>query len=209
VDVDVDEGDEEVVLVERTPAERMASVMEKVAPPAPPPARSACPAIGRKLQCETFEGDTSVICEVESVVEEEGVFVVRMPGLGDRRWPFSVDRLVGNRLTFVAEDYPAIGTNTHFDSRFRIHLKNVELTRREQDLLAKSRFVPPRKARAGYTWVKVVSGPISMAGFSHEGKPVKGEHPMSKDEKAAYLEVLISTAKPLLHEKIVMDCGVG
>jgi hypothetical protein len=48
-----------------------------------------------------------------------------------------------------------------------------------------------------------------MAGFSHEGKPVKGEHPMSKDEKAAYLEVLISTAKPLLHEKIVMDCGVG
>jgi hypothetical protein len=211
VDLDEDEGDEgeEVVLAERTPAERVASIVEKVAPPAPPPVRTACPVVGAKLQCETFEGDTSVICEVESVVEEEGVFVVRMPGLGDRRWPFSVERLHGNRLEYAPQDYPAIGTNPSFDSRFRKHLKNVELTRREQDLLSKSQFTPPRKARAGYTWVKVVSGPISMAGFSYDNKPVKGEHPMSKDEKSSYLEVLVSTAKPLFPEKVLMDCGVG
>lgn len=207
-EVEVEDVEEDVVPVERSAAERMASVVEKTSVPAPAPARPPCPPVGTKLHCETFEGDTSVVCEVESVVEGEGVFVVRMPGLGDRRWPFSVERLVGNRLVYVPEDYPAIGTNTHFDSRFRKHLKNVELTKREQELLSKSRFTPPRKARPGYTWVKVLSGPVSMAGFDYNGKVVKGEHPLSKDEKAAYLEVLISTAKPLFPEKVLMDCGV-
>ncbi len=206
---DEGEGVGEEVQVERSASERMASIMKKTSAPPAPAQRPSCPAIGTKLFCETFEGDTSVVCEVESVVEEEGVFVVRMRGLGDRRWPFSVERLSGNKLVYVAEDYPAIGTNTHFDGRFREHLKDVALTQREKELLAKSRFTPPRKARPGYTWVKVLAGPISMAGFSYDGKAVKGEHPLSNDEKSAYLEVLLSTAKPLFPEKILMDCGVG
>ena len=208
VEMEVDEEWEEPLPVERSAAERVVTAGEKMEP-IPPPTRPTCPPVGTKLFCETVEGDTSVICEVESVVEEDGVFVVQMPGLANRRWPFSVERLVGKRLVFVPEDYPAIGTDTHFDSRFRQHLKGIDLTARERDLLAKSRFVPPRKARVGYTWVKVLSGPVSMAGFTYEGKAVKGEHPLSKDEKALYVEVLISTAKPLFPEKILLDCGVG
>ncbi len=200
-------------LIEEKPSPREVAAKNMAALAVVEPAAASqhveCPTVGAKLRCDAFEGDTSVVCVVESVNKEHGLFVVRIPALGDRRWPFSADRLVGNALMYVPSDYPAFGADANFDEKFRAHLKGRELTNRERGLLARSAFTPPRKARTGYTWVMVVVGPVSATAYNFDGKLVKADHPVSRVPQDAYLEMFRSTAAPLIREGILTDFGPG
>lgn len=172
-------------------------------------AANACPAVGTKLRCPSFEGDTSVICIVEKTVPENGVFVVRIPALSDRLWPFSVERLVGDSLVYVQSDYPELGANAKFDEKYRGHLRGRTLTNQEQALIEMSGFSAPRRARPSHQWVKIVAGPVSAVCYDFDGKLAKGDHPMSKAPKASYVEMAKSTAKPLIDAGILLDCDTG
>jgi hypothetical protein len=214
-DAQMPDGEEEVaneVVVEQKPspsetaANNMASLDVANSASDMQAPRMACPKVDTKLRCDSFEGDTSVVCVVESVREDMGMFVVRIPALGNRRWPFSVDRLTGDKLVYVASDYPAFGASAAFDEKFRAHLKGRELTDREKNLLAKTAFVPPHKARPGYMWVMVAIGPVSAVAYNYDGRMVKADHPVSRKERDAYLEMLCSTARPLIKEGILLDC---
>jgi hypothetical protein len=140
------------------------------------------PVVGAKFRCDRFEGDTSVVCVIEQVDAAAGAFIVTIPAL-NRRWPFGVENIVGDHLRFDAKLYPPVGQSATFDEKFRKHLAKPTVSSSEAALVATARVALPRAARPGHTWVKILKGPISAQGYTWEGKMVRGDHPMGRDEK--------------------------
>jgi hypothetical protein len=137
---------------------------------------------GDSLRCAQFSylGQTHDIRGIVVSLAENDL-VLELPTLGTL-WPVLMVRVslsASPMGTFVGSwqhvesDYPKLGEDVDFDARFRKSALDES-----KSIMAK-KWNPPRKARAGYTWV-LVKLSLQMSGFNAKGELVKrfsaGEH---------------------------------
>jgi len=150
---------------------------------------------GLQLRCDGFEGSTAVMAQVEQVLPGvDGMgdgrprVVVFIPAL-NRHWPIFTDAIEPplpprpyGLWVHRPDDYPALGEDRAFDASFRDVVRGAG----EAAPPPPKAFLPPRRARAGYAWAKVVKGPIDILGFTVDGEPKKRN--WEPDETGEFLD---------------------
>lgn len=152
---------------------------------------------GDSLRCAQFSylGQTHDLRGILVSLAENDL-VLELPTLGTL-WPVLMTRvsLSANPMgTFVGSwqhvesDYPKLGDDAEFDARFR------KAALDESKSIMAPKWNPPRKARAGYTWV-LVKLSLQLAGFNEKGELVKrfsaGEHAELSTKSIADISIAV------------------
>lgn len=187
----VDDGD----LVAEAASDTTTPVPAEEPTPAFVPARKMQK--GDSLRCAHFSylGQTHDLRGIVVSLAENDL-VLELPTLGTL-WPVRMTRvsLSANPMgTFVGSwqhvesDYPELGDDAEFDARFRKSALD------ESKSIAAQKWNPPRKARAGYTWV-LVKLSLQMSGFNAKGELVKrfsaGEHAELSTKSIADISIAV------------------